>query len=47
MIAAQRCVRALGEREEAGAAPGGAGDYAGDGGEALIGGALPLEALCV
>src|SRR6266403_3891889 len=44
-VAARRCAVASPEGEEAGTTPGGAGDGAGDGGEARIDRALPVEAI--
>jgi hypothetical protein len=44
-IAACRSAVSSRQREEAGTTPGGAGDRAGDGGEAGIGRALPIEAI--
>jgi hypothetical protein len=44
-IAARRSALSSRQREEAGTTPGGAGDGAGDGGEAGIGRALPIEAI--
>src|SRR6266436_9711491 len=43
--AGRRCAVTRRQREEAGSTPGRAGDGAGDGGEARIGRALPVEAI--
>src|SRR5258707_3736271 len=44
-VAGRRCAVTRRQREEAGSTPGRAGDGAGDGGEARIGRALPVEAI--